>query len=326
MQHYLRTSRWVVADATGLAVGTNCTVRRWVGAEAASLLEEVRKRNVFSRHAGAGDFYFQRAEALHGATVIDISSSRWTSTDLLAKEAQIAENVVATSFILSGSRREFVRCVVGVPQPYLDLNLVRRGSDLDVSSTSVAAKAPSGLKLDGRIASRYKRNGFPALYDFAVTECDLASRIRASLIWLMESRTEAVVYSALVKTATALESLLVIGKEPATRALAERGAYLLSAGPEEREKLSRATLRFYDIRGEIVHGKRSAEPLAVERALEYGDRITVLLALVLSAQGAAWKSVNDVQAYCDRARWGYPAACKRPWGRVQVRRALDRLA
>jgi hypothetical protein len=59
--------------------------------------------------------------------------------------------------------------------------------------------------------------------------------------------------AALVKTAAALESLLVIGREPTTRALAERSAFLLSDNPDQRQKISVGAQRFYSIRGDVVH-------------------------------------------------------------------------
>jgi hypothetical protein len=161
--------------------------------------------------------------------------------------------------------------------------------------------------------ARYTRNGFFTLYDFAISNTDLASRIRLALQWLMESRTDKADNSAVVKTATALESLLISGKEPPTRALSERSAYLLSDDPDERRRLSAAAQRFYDVRGDIVHGKRIADPRIVEGATEFGDRLVVLLALVLAEQGKTWKSLGDVQAYCDRMRWGHAPSCRRPW-------------
>ena len=72
MQHYLRTTRWLNTNVVTLPVGSNCRVRRWAGPDTELFREEVRKRNVFARHAGLGDFYYQRATALQDATVVEI--------------------------------------------------------------------------------------------------------------------------------------------------------------------------------------------------------------------------------------------------------------
>ncbi len=315
----------IVAAAT-LKVGTNCRVRRMSRSDAQNLAEEVRKRNVFARHAGLRSFYCQRAAALEGVTVVEIYSGGTSTIDVFEKQAIIAENVVAASLVLSGSRREFVSRAVGDRRAYLDLHLVQRDSNLYVSSTSARDRDASGLTLDGTAVARYTRNGFFTLYDFAISNTDLASRIRLALQWLMESRTDKADNSAVVKTATALESLLVFGKEPPTRALSERSAYLLSDDPDERRRLSAAAQRFYDVRGDIVHGKRIADPRIVEGATEFGDRLVVLLALVLAEQGKTWKSLGDGQAYCDRMRWGHAPSCRRPWSQGYLRRAASWVA
>jgi len=140
MQHYFRTTRWLVAAAT-LKVGTNCRVRRMSRSDAQSLAEEVRKRNVFARHAGLRSFYCQRAAALEGVTVVEIYSGGTSTIDVFEKQAIIAENVVAASLVLSGSRREFVSRAVGDRRAYLDLHLVQRDSNLYVSSTSKMREA-----------------------------------------------------------------------------------------------------------------------------------------------------------------------------------------
>jgi hypothetical protein len=246
-------------------------------------------------------------------------------TKVMAARAVLAEDLVVASLVLAGRRREFVRRVVGSLGSHLDLHLVRRGLNVSVTSTSAAVREPSGLTIDVRAVSRYRRMGFPSLYDFTVRNTELATRIRAALGWLIQSRTDASPQSALVKTSTALESLLVIGREPPTRALAERAAYLLTDDPSMRQRVSKAALRFYALRGNIVHGKESASATVIENALEFGDRGAVLLSLVLAAQIPAWKSASDVQEYTDRVRWGYAPSCIRPWPRAQLHNALTRI-
>ncbi len=151
-----------------------------------------------------------------------------------------------------------------------------------------------------------------------------SSRLRAALDWLVQSRTDPAIESALVKTSTALESLLVIGREPPTRVLQERSAYVLSDEPSMRQELGKAAGRFYGLRGTIVHGKNPNKTPEVEGALEFGDRLVVLLALVLARQARTWSSASDVQNFCDQARWGHWAPCVRPWPQTHLRSMLAR--
>jgi hypothetical protein len=324
VQLYLRTTRWLVAEAAPIKVGANCQIKRLAGTDALQVKESARMRNAFSRHAGTRDFYYQRASALEDQTVIEIRDGGVTSTQVLSQHALLAENLVAASFIMSGGRQTFLRRVVGGRKPHLDLHLFGGSRFLKASSSSQDERAPTGLRIDGAVRARYSRNGFAAVYDLAVTNTELASRIRSALNWLLASRTDPDDSSALVKTATALESLLVIGKEPPTRTLSERAAYLLSDVPDDREKVSKAMHRFYEVRGELVHGKRVKDAGAIAGAVEFGDRMVVLIALGFGAQ-AAWTSANDVQKYCDGARWGHRWVCTRPWLGGQVRLAMDRM-
>jgi hypothetical protein len=174
-----------------------------------------------------------------------------------------------------------------------------------------------------RDAHRFRRAGFPPLYEFASSAGELCARCAAALRWLIESRFDPSPLSALVKTSIALESLLVIGREPPTRALGERAAYLLADAPDGRQAVSKAMSRFYEVRGSIVHGQRVGP--GAEDALEFADRIVVLLLLVVAAQSPKWMTANDVQAYTDRLRWGHQPSWRRPCSNAHLRAALARL-
>jgi hypothetical protein len=324
MQRYFRTTRWLVSDATTLKVSANCEIKRLSGTDALEVKQSTHTRNAFSRHAGPRDFYYRRASALEGQTVIEIRDPGVSSTHALAQQALFAENLVAASFVMSGDREAFVRRVAGGRQPHLDLHLFGGSRLLKASSSSQDDRAPTGLRIDGAARGRYSRNGFAGVYDLAGTNSELASRVRSALDWLLASRTDRHDSSALVKTATALESLLVIGKEPPTRTLSERTAYLLTDVPDDRERVSRAMHRFYEIRSELVHGNRVKDAGAIAGAIEFGDRMVMLIALVFGAQ-STWTSANDVQKYCDRSRWGHRPVCRRPWRGAQVRLAMERM-
>ena len=326
MEHYFKTTNWLVSREVPLQVGSNCRIRSLSGPDMEALREEVRKRNVFSRHAGPGDFYYRRATALLDTTVVEVCGGGESAAHDLASRANLAEEIVAASLVLHGRRRDFLRRVLGSPTAYVDLHLVKRGHALTVKSTRATVRHPTGLILDAAAITRYQKLGFAALFELAVGGTELGSRMRVALGWLAQSRTDPSSKSALVKTSTALESLLVIGREPPTRTLAERSAYLLSDDPAMRPRIAKAALRFYTLRGQVVHGRSTVTSPEIERVLEFGDRLAVLLGLVVAAQRPTWRTASDVQKFCDRARWGLTSPCIRPWAKSYLGNTLARLA
>lgn len=290
------------------------------------MAQVVRNRNVSARVSGHRDFYYQRAENLSDQTVVEIiNSPQVLPPERLSRQAKLAEAVLVASIVLQGDRNSFLRSVVGVREEFFDLNITVDAHETSVSSTSQVEKEPSGLTVDDTAARRYRKNGFPDLYESAKSDSKLSTRLERSLGWLIQSRTDKSVSSAIVKTSTALETLIVIGREPTRRALSERGAYILSDDPNERRRISRSIKTFYSKRGDIVHGKGDVSDDETVRILEFGDRISVLIALVLSANADQWKNADDVRRHCDAVRWGEDRTCSRPWSRMYLNTALNRL-
>lgn len=325
IQHYLHTTRWVKAEST-VKISTGCKIRNYSESEAEHTAQVVRNRNVSARVSGPRDFYYQRAENLSNQTVVEIiNSGQLSPAESLSRQAKLAEVVLVASIALQGDRDSFLRRIVGVREEFFDLNITKNAHETSVSSTSQAEKEPSGLTVDDTAARRFRKNGFSDLYESANGDSKLSTRLERSLGWLIQSRTDKSVSSAIVKTSTALETLIVIGREPTRRALSERGAYILSDDPEERRRISRAIKSFYSKRGDIVHGKGSVSDDDTVRILEFGDRLAVLIALVLSANGNQWKNADDVRRHCDAVRWGEDRTCSRPWSRRYLNTALNRL-
>jgi len=291
-------------------------------ADATTLAERIRRGYVFARRGGESNFYVQRALSFSGVSVIELFGPGTCSNATAVHRAVTAENVVAASLVLVGARKRFLQQAIGEPAAYIDLFVTSRNSRLAVSSTSGAGRLPSGAVIDRDASERYRRNGFSALYQLAVATTEVSGRASAALSWLTASRVEPIETAAVVKTAIALEALLVSGREPSTRAVSERSAYLLSDDPDERQQISAATQRFYDVRSSVVHGTRALPQDRVQKALEYGDRMVVLLMLAIAAQLSEWKSIADVQKYCDDIRWGRTRPCKRPWRRGYLNQAL----
>ncbi|MCS3666417.1 hypothetical protein GGP77_000622 [Salinibacter ruber] len=328
IQHYLRTTRWLKAESS-VSVSPDCTICAYTEEQARRTAELVRKRNPAARISGPSDFYYQRAEGLGGRTVVEVKKTgqrgHGLSDERLSELARLAEVVVAASLLLQGDRSTFLRRSVGVQNEIFDLHITERARDRSVSSTSQPEKEPTGLIVDDTAERRFNKNGFRDLYHVSTTDTKLSTRLRRCLDWLIQSRTDKSESSALVKTSTALETLVVIGREPTRRALSERGAYILSDDPEERREISRAIKKFYSKRGDIVHGKGVEEEGDISRILEFGDRLAVLIGLVLSANSDRWKNADDVRRYCDAIRWGGDRTCTRPWSKTYLNAALNRL-
>lgn len=255
---------------------------------------------------------------------MEIFGSGGPHPEVLANHADLAEAVVVASLVLSGSRANFLRRAIGERRPYLDLYVVQTGRRSRLSSTSRSERRPLGIVLTAREIARFGRNGFPNIYDFASGTTELAARLRRALGWLVESRVDTSAGAALVKTVTALESLVVVGEEQVSRALPERTAHLLSDEVSERRAVRRATQWLYQLRGEIVHGRADPNEETVTRALEGADRLVVLLLLVFSASGLGWKTASDMKAYCS-SRTDHAPGVVRPWRGRYLHHALREL-
>lgn len=329
IQHYLRTTRWLRVQSS-VSVSPDCKIYEYTEEQAKRTAELVKNRNRNARMSGPNDFYYQRAENLGGRTVIEIKRTGQKgyglSDERLSELSRLAEVAVVASLILQGERATFLRRAVGVQNEIFDLTITERARERTISSNSQREKEPTGLTVDDTAARRFRKNGFRDLYTVVTADSKLSTRLRRSLNWLIQSRTDKSKSSALVKTSTALETLIVIGREPTRRALSERGAYILSDDPEERREISRAIKTFYSKRGDIVHGKGVGEDDDMSRILEFGDRLAVLIGLVLSANADRWKNADDVRRYCDAIRWGDDRTCSRPWSRTYLNTALNRLA
>lgn len=239
----------------------------------------------------------------------------------MATHAEVAEAVIIASLVLSGSRAKFQRRVIGEQRPYLDLYVLRAGRLSRLSSTSRSEYVPGGINLTPDEITRFERNGFSTVHGFASGDTEIGARVRRALRWLVESRMDTSYGAALVKTVTALESLVVVGDEQVSRALPQRTAHLLSDEVQERRALRRVTQQLYHLRGEIVHGRSDADERTVAQALERADRLVVLLLLVLAASGPRWKTAIDMKTYCSGPT-EHAEAVIRPWRARYLRHAL----
>jgi Apea-like HEPN len=151
-------------------------------------------------------------------------------------------------------------------------------------STTRPAPIAKGIAIDDRFTRRFERCGFPQLLASCISGRELTRRLEISSRWLFESRQEPSMPAAIVKTAVALEALLIANEsEPLTRALSERAAFLLSRDAVTRRAISRNVRKFYTARSAVVHGSRRRTSDLSPELLEGMDRLILLLCLMMAA-------------------------------------------
>ena len=210
----------------------------------------------------------------------------------------------------------------------------RYGFDLAISpgfrylrSSERQDAKPRGVPIDDTFVRRFHRCGFASLVRAAEVDTDLGRRLDQGVNWLFESRQETSVHAAVVKTAIALESLLIASDNESLRGpLAERAAFLLADDPGRRRRIAKNVRAFYDLRSSIVHGGRK-RPRAVPGAVLEGiDRVVLLLLLTVAANASVWSSFELVVAAVEDRKWGAVVKnAMRPFPGSHLSRALELL-
>ena len=278
--------------------------------EAEELLDALAKSNLWARHQRQSNFYLRRIQALAGHTVIVVPRAA-EPDDMIPEAKQVADAVEATALLsvsLVRSREDIQRrlSITTHRRSTLDLTIGRGGYNM--RSRFRPEENVRGLPLDEQACRRYHRCGFGRLASLGVQRSAMATRVATAVRWLVQSRQEPLVDAAIVKTAIALETLLVSNEsDPLVRVLSERSAFILSHDPEIRERISRVVKRFYAARSGIVHGSRKKASELSPTLLEGVDRLAVLLCLVFGANTDRWPSHEELQRWGEGQRWGQPA-------------------
>ena len=306
LSRFIRTTWLFSADARLELLSLHAWIRRIPATESAALAEETRRRNVFARHSWENSFYLKRATQLADTTVIEVYRTGVLDEILPAARriADLIEKVALLSSALS-LRRDRTHNLVALSRHR------RYGFDLAISpgfrylrSSQREEAEPRGLPIDSTFVRRFKRCGFEQVVAGALSEGDIGRRLDQSVGWLFESRLETAPQAAVVKTAIALEALLIASDTESLRGpLSERCAFLLSDEPGKRRRISKAIKTFYDLRSGIVHGGRRRVAVS-PTFLEGVDRLVVLLLLTLSANTGSWQSFPHVVAETENRRWG----------------------
>lgn len=324
---FLRTS-WMFEAEVDLGVDDlGLRLRRVSAGESADLADRRRKASVFARFGRDRDFYAQRIRALSGQTVLDVripGPPRAVLPRARSMADAFEQSLVLAAVATLGRRR--VQRQLGVFR-HRDAGLdVAIGPGYAMRSSSRAPKGVSPINVDAMFVGRFQKLGLPGVLRSSAGDSDLSYRLCTATSWLFEAGFNPNTAGAVVNIATALEALLVAGREPPTRSLSERSAFLLADLPQRRERVSRAVKRFYDARGDVVHGSRGDAPAELDPLLDDAFRVAVALASTIAANDH-WKSMQAVIEWTEARRWGsHSTQLVRPLPWSFLQRAVERLA
>ena len=327
ISRYFRSSTLLDATSSFWA-SPDCRVRRLPRDEAEELAIEISRRNVFARHSGENNFYVQRMNNLGDQTVIEVFLPGQPSQ--ISEEAEIQADLIERIAILSsqlGSSRIKVQQNLGVSRSVTTEVIIIIGPDVRyVSSRKSQSPEISRVAVDERFSRRFTRCGMDILFQHCTSNHSLAQRTKSSVDWLYQSITDPLISASVVKTAIALESLLILSKsEPLARSLSERSAFLLSSDAETRIRISRLIKKFYDVRSAVVHGSQKMPVSISNELLASVERIVILLCSLISAHAAKWRNSDELRDWFEAQRWGRPwEDLTVPYPRTYLSRALDK--
>lgn len=321
---YMRTTS-LFRVSTPVVFDDGTRIRHYTREQSDALYELLRKRNVFARHRQERDSYSPRATAFADKAVIEVV--RNGSPDHVRAEVTLASDVAEQVALLAASLvvpRQKMLSQLGIGGRPSETVELLRGPGLAVLRTKTSPiPAGGGVHVDTALAKRVKATGLSQLYTASCGAGDLPKRLATALGWLFESRCEPRLGAAIVKTAIAMESLLIFTEsESLARSLSERMAFLLSADAAERRRVATLVKRFYDARSGVVHGSRKKRSLASPELLDGIDRLLVLALAVVATGATRWATGADLSEWCEAERWGAPQSIVRPFQKKYVRGAL----
>lgn len=308
MSRYIRTS-WMLSSEVELLLSDGNKIRFMSGEETQELYEQIRKQNVTARMLQENNFYLKRVTKLADKTVIEVSLPG-TPNDIYDKAestADLIERIALLSTTLALRKNEFHRKLGINERSKEEINFVIGTEFRYLRSITKPEPQVRCITINDRFCRRFERCGFPELYSFCLSSSDLVARLITSINWLFESRIDVQLSASVVKTAIALESLLIFSEsESLARSLSERVAFTLTSSPEDRERLSTIIKRFYNFRSGVVHGSKKKMRGLTSEFVEGVDRLVLLLYLVIASNSNLWVSAEVLQQWCEKQRWGTP--------------------
>lgn len=327
--HYFRTTGLFNAQVA-LTLSDSSKVYFFSHTEAAAFVETMRKRNAIARLGGSHNNYLRRAAELSNTTVIEIRGVGTPDSMLGIGEslAESIEKLMILATTLGIRRTELLRKLGIATSMTAEVNLAVTSGFKRIRLRSQRAPIIEGILIDKSFCNRFAKCGFTQLFQYLHATSDLTKRVRTSTDWLLESRRESRLAAAVVKTAIALESLLVFSEsESLARTLSERSAFILSNSPEMRRKISSIILCFYDVRSGIVHGSQKKVKKLSPGLIECVDRLTLMLHLVIASNSSLWPTVESLRLWCESQRWEKPFSdVKFPLSQTYLKHALGLVA
>jgi hypothetical protein len=288
---------------------SECKVREFSQLEAQRLAESMRKKNVVARFGGANNYYLNHATELGEQTIIEVSiiATKDDVIDLGMALASIVEKLAILSTTFTIKRKSLHRKLGISSISKSEICFAFTHSFQTLRAKSNRALKIDGISVDKTFCNRFNNCGFVELLRFIQMEKELNKRVMSSINWLYESRREFKINASVVKSAIALESLLIFSEsESLARTLAERTAFLLSNTIETRQKISRIILRFYEVRSGIVHGSQKKAKKLSENLIECVDRLILLIHLTIANNQHLWTNLDSLRLWYEEQRWGKP--------------------
>jgi hypothetical protein len=303
---YLRTS-WLLVAQEPIRINDSVSILPISGDQARSVAEIIQKKNVFARHSWERHFYVNRALELAGRTVIEIFApgDPKTIAESSALEATLVEELLVLASTFSLDRRSLQKKLAVSIKPRDEIEFIIGPKFHFIRSRKRGVtRAKPGLPVNKKFVKTFNAFGLAELLK-EPQRPNIQARVVACLGWLYQSRIEADLAAAVVKTAIACETLLVFSEsESLAQTLSERIAFIVGRTTFERQILSRTIKRFYEVRSGVVHGsKRKRKHLSFEM-LEIVDRFVLAAALTIHDTRNSWATPEDVRLWCEDQRWG----------------------
>ncbi len=322
---YMRITQILSAGKT-LQMPDESSVRFFGKTEADKLAEAIKKRNVFARHSWENNFYIQRIKVLTNHTIIEIFLQ--SDPNEIAIEAERRSDLIEKLVVLSSTttlNRNNLQKKLGVGlRPETQIDFIFGNEMRHLKSRSKPKYSPKGLEITDQFIRRFSRLNVGVLYNAVLKNNDINNKLRRSLEWLYESRLDIDLASSIVKTAIALETLLIFNEtESVARSLSERTAFIITNEPTIRGYVSDILKTFYDARSGVIHGSKKKKRKLTSELLESVDRIAFLLLLTISANYNIWPTTEKLNQWCELQRWADPSIeVSWPFQKITLIRAI----
>ncbi|HEY4613722.1 MAG TPA: hypothetical protein VII11_12120 [Bacteroidota bacterium] len=276
--------------------------------ESEKLIKRAASRNVFVKRGFENNFYVGRFKGLADKTIVEVLLPG--KPNEVFEEAQnladLTERIAFLSSVLEMDRKAF-QVLMGLGQdPKKSFHIIISSDFRRLSSSRNPERRVLGFTINKRFTERFEECCFENLILHCKNTSELSHKVSQTINWLYESRMEPREDAAIAKTGIALESLLVFdSSENLRKPISERSAYLLSSDPDIRLSINRTFNKFYDLRSDIVHGRKTKIKNA-SGLLECTDRLILLMCLIVSSNKAKWKTKDSMLEWFEQQKWGSP--------------------